>query len=279
MLRVIVPMVCLLGLVQASIGQTIFVNDFEASDLPVIAVGNNEPSSRHTPMPLGSTAATQGYYEYLPPGYETQGQEYPLLLFIHGLGENGDGDSQLNRVLANGPPRLINNESWQEDLPFVVLSPQRSGGGCTSSNEIRDFIDYALLNYDINPTRVYLTGLSCGAIGSWNYLGNNTNTQIAAMVPIAGNGNGAFNNAGCELATVPIWAFHGDNDGVVGVGGTTGPINNIAACQQPRPVDASMVIYPGVGHNSWRRTYDLSAGHDIYQWFLNFRNENAITIP
>ncbi|MFV0543627.1 MAG: hypothetical protein ACK5L8_08080 [Marinicella pacifica] len=40
-----------------------------------------------------------------------------------------------------------------------------------------------------------------------------------------------------------------------------------------------MVIYPGVGHNSWRRTYDLSAGHDIYHWLLNFRNKDAITIP
>ncbi len=257
----------------------IFVNDFETSDLPVIAAGNSETSGRHTAIPMGTTDANQGYYEYLPPGYELNDQEYPLLLFIHGLGENGDGDSQLDRVLANGPPRLINNDSWDETLPFVVLSPQRSGSGCTSSNQIRDFINYALANYDINPTRVYLTGLSCGAIGSWNYLANNTNTQIAAMVPIAGNGNGAFNNAGCDLGVVPIWAFHGDNDGTVGVGGTTGPINNILACQQPQPADVSMVIYPGVGHNSWRRTYDLSDGHDIYHWLLNFRNKNALTVP
>ncbi|VAW47092.1 hypothetical protein MNBD_GAMMA02-1729, partial [hydrothermal vent metagenome] len=184
---------------------------------------------------------------------------------------------------ANGPPRLINGDSWDEALPFVVLSPQRSGGGCTTSNEIRDFINYALVNYDLNPARVYLTGLSCGAIGSWNYLGNNTDTQIAAMVPIAGNGTGAFNNVGCDLGIVPIWAFHGDNDGTVGVGGTTGPINNILDCQIPQPADVSMVIYPGVGHNSWRRTYDLSdsssEGHDIYHWLLNFKNDEAIAVP
>ncbi len=258
---------------------SIFVSDFEASDLPVLAAGTSAPADRHTARPLNSTTADQGYYEYLPPGYGDSPQEYPLLLFIHGLGENGNGDSELDRVLANGPPRLINNNSWDESLPFVVLSPQHEGGGCTSSNEIRDFINFALMNYDINPTRVYLTGLSCGAIGSWGYLINNTNTQIAAMVPIAGNGTNAFNIAGCNLAPIPMWAFHGDADNRVGVNGTITPITGLQACTSPRPADISMVIYPGVGHNSWRRTYDLSAGHDIYQWLLNFRNEGVLALP
>ncbi|WP_395374516.1 hypothetical protein [Marinicella sp. W31] len=259
--------------------QAIFLSGFEASDLPVIPDTQENPSDRQVARPLGSTNAGQGYYEYLPPGYDQGTQEYPLLIFIHGLGENGNGDSELSRVLRNGPPKLINNNSWDNARPFVVLSPQRGGNGCTSSNQIRDFIDFALVEYDINPSRVYLTGLSCGAIGSWNYLGNNTNAQIAAVVPIAGIGNGAFNNAGCDLGLVPIWAFHGDSDPTVGVGGTINPINNILACTNPSPADVSMVIYPGVGHDSWSRTYDLSAGHDIYNWLLNYRNADAVAVP
>lgn len=43
-----------------------------------------------------------------------------------------------------------------------------------------------------------------------------------------------------------------------------------------------MVIYPGVGHDSWTRTYDLtdanSDGHDIYQWFLTHTN-NQVVVP
>ncbi len=268
----------LLLLLITTASHAIHVNGFEPSDLPVLSAATGQPADRHIARPLGSTAAAQGYYEYLPQGYGQSAQEYPLLLFIHGLGENGDGDSQLSRVLANGPPRLINNNSWDEGRPFVVLSPQRAGGGCTSSNQIRDFINFALVTYDINPARVYLTGLSCGAIGSWNYLGNNTNTQIAAMVPIAGNGNSAYNNAGCDLGLTPIWAFHGDADGTVGVGGTTNPINNILNCTNPPPADVSMVIYPGVGHNSWRRTYDLTAGYDMYTWLLNFRNTQSVAV-
>jgi poly(3-hydroxybutyrate) depolymerase len=241
-------------------------------DLPVLCDPTGFPSQRHQQRPLGSTAADQGFYEYLPPGYDQGNQDYPLLLFIHGLGENGDGDSQLGDLLSTGIPRLIADDDWSEDLPFVVLSPQNSLGGCTRASSIFDFIQFAKTTYRINPQRVYLTGLSCGAIGSWNYLAAHTNNQIAAVVPIAGNGNSAFNNAGCELNRVPIWAFHGDADSTVGVGGTTGPINNLLNCTDPAPIDTSMIIYPGVGHNSWQRTYDLSAGHDIYHWFLGHKN-------
>lgn len=249
--------------------QVLYSDGFELDDLPTIPPSQEAPSLRQTAVPLGSSTAGQGYYAYFPPGY-SETQEYPLLVFVHGLGENGDGDGQLSRVLANGPPRLINNDEWPNDRPFVVLSPQHSGGGCTTSSEIDTFIGHAMATYSLNPDRIYLTGLSCGAIGSWNYAGNFINSQVAAMVPIAGNGNGAFSNAGCALGDLPIWAFHGDADTVVGPSGTTTPINNLLQCD-PAPRDTRMTIYPGVGHNSWRRTYDLSAGHDIYQWMLTHR--------
>lgn len=254
---------------------------FEFSDdLPILIDGDGMPSSRHTGHPIGTTDSAQGYYEYLPQGYEADNQDYPLLVFIHGLGENGNGDSQLDDILATGIPNIIDQDGWDENLPFLVLSPQNSSGGCTGSNQIFNFINFAKENYRVNPNRVYLTGLSCGAIGSWNYLRNHTNEQIAAVVPIAGDGIGAFNGAGCELNRVPIWAFHGDNDSTVDVSGTTTPINNLLACTDPEPLDTSMVIYPGVGHNSWQRTYDLnhaqSDGHDIYQWFLSKKNLHVI---
>ena len=31
-----------------------------------------------------------------------------------------------------------------------------------------------------------------------------------------------------------------------------------------------MTIYPGVGHDSWTRTYDGSAGHDVFGWMLSY---------
>ncbi len=235
-------------------------------DLPP-GLPDGPSSERQTARPLGSTDATQGFHEYLPVGYGNTTQ-FPLLVFFHGVGENGNGDTELGKVLSNGPPRYIDRDQWPSDRPFIVLSPQHPGDGCHSPAEIRTFIEFAVSNYDVDESRIYLTGLSCGGIGLWNYLGQDTDTRAAAAVPIAGNGNSAWNNAGCELGKVAIWGFHGDADPTVPVNGTINPMNNIIACPMPPRKEAKLTIYPGVGHNSWSRTYDLSAGHDIYTWLL-----------
>ncbi len=229
-------------------------------------------SERQSAKYLGDTAAENGYYEYLPPGYG-DGTQRPLLVFWHGLGENGDGGmTTLPKVLNNGPPKLIKNNDWPSDRPFVVLSPQHAGGGCPSAVEIEKFMNFAVETYDVDPKRIYATGLSCGAIGLWSYLARDKGKVTVAAVPIAGNGKGPYNNAGCDLALTAIWGFHGDADGTVDVSGTTVPIDAILAdCPMPPRQEVKKTIYPGVGHNSWGRTYDLSAGHDIYAWLLSFQ--------
>lgn len=242
-----------------------------ADAAPPLDVGPVGPSStRQTARPLGTTTAANGFFEYLPPGYG-DGAPRPLLVYWHGIGENGNGTTELPSLLRNGPPGLVHTDSWPAERPFVVLSPQHSGGGCPSSSEIRDFIAFALDAYAVDPARVYLTGLSCGAIGSWNYLGENLDTQIVAMVPIAGDGRGAWSRSMCELGRVAIWAFHGDADDVVSPLGTTEPTTRLMDCPSPPRRDLRVTVYPGVGHNSWAETYDLSAGHDIYAWLLSQR--------
>ncbi|MDX2091281.1 MAG: hypothetical protein SFX73_25710 [Kofleriaceae bacterium] len=224
-------------------------------------------SARQVPRPLGTTSAANGYYEYLPPGYGN-GDSFPLLVFWHGLLEGGNGTTELSRVLGHGPPQLIANDQWPDARPFVVLSPQHGGGGCPTANEIHAFIAYAASAYQVDPQRLYLTGLSCGAIGSWDYLSTYLDEQIAAMVPVCGNGQGAWSNRGCDLGRVAIWAFHGDVDDIVPVAGSTTPLYGLAGCASPPRKDALLTLYQGVGHNSWTQTYDLSAGHDIYAWLL-----------
>lgn len=230
-------------------------------------------SDRLTVKPLGTVeGAGQGYWEYLPPGYGN-GAQYPLLMFYHGVGENGDGsEGALQSVLNTGLPALLKNDEWPESQPFVILSTQHPGGGCHSDAEISGMLAFAMASYDIDPKRVYITGLSCGAIGGWGYLGNHTNEVVAAAVLIAGDGNGAFGQAGCDLGVVPIWALHGDADNVVGVNGSINPIENLNECTDPAPVEAKITIYPGVGHNSWDMTYDPEGPNDIYSWMLGYEH-------
>jgi hypothetical protein len=45
------------------------------------------------------------------------------------------------------------------------------------------------------------------------------------------------------------------------------------ACPQPPRKDVRYTVYPGVDHDAWTRTYDLSAGNDIYAWLLMQRRQ------
>lgn len=63
------------------------------------------------------------FYLYLPNGYaENSEKEWPVLLFLHGNGERGDGKNDLDFVLMHGPLY----EAWvqKRNLPFIIISPQ-----------------------------------------------------------------------------------------------------------------------------------------------------------
>jgi predicted peptidase len=235
-------------------------------------VGDGPSQARQTARPIGMPYSKNGFWEYLPPGYG-DGTPRPLLVFWHGVGEDGAGTTaDLPKVLVHGPPKLINLNQWPATRPFVVLSPQHPGSGtCPTVMEIHDFLTFAIGAYAVDPARVYLTGLSCGALGSWSYLGQYLGQQVVAAVLIAGNSSLAYDamNAGCNVVNqVALWSFHGDADQSVPIAADTMGMNNFMACPMPRK-DAKYTIYPGVDHEgSWTRTYDLSSGNDIYAWML-----------
>lgn len=227
-------------------------------------------AATNTFRPIGHPYAGNGYIEYLPTSYSRQTKS-PLLIFFHGLNEDGDGTLRdLPKIQDWGPPALIIQRRWPEARPFVVLSPQHGPGGCPTAKEIHDFIQFAVATYNVDPKRVYLTGLSCGALGIDSYLETYGDQQIAAAVPIAGDSLGVWSMQGCRLArTVGLWVFHGDADNIVSIAGDNQALPRFQTCQPRR--DVEYTVYPGKGHiASWVITYDLSAGHDIYSWLLKF---------
>lgn len=245
------------------------------------------PSSEPTPSPAGNYVSTSfgrqalrpigtvdgaplGYVEYLPPEYGKQPS--PLLVFLHGSGESGAGDEASLAVLAHEAiPGLIGRNLWPDDRPFVVLAPQHAEDPpsyCMEADEIDAFLRFALAHYDIDPSRVYVTGLSCGAIGLWNYLGAHGDEVVAAAIPIAGYGIGAVALAGCGLGRVPIWAFHGSADESVFVRGDVYAITTLQACVGPAPADARLTVYPEAPHDVWTETYRART-FDIYTWLLS----------
>jgi predicted peptidase len=85
------------------------------------AVKASEPQLRRVSYHSARTGKERDYFVYLPPGH-ANGQSWPVMLFLHGNGERGDGKGELDYVLAHGP--LF--EAWcqKRDLPFIIISPQ-----------------------------------------------------------------------------------------------------------------------------------------------------------
>ena len=215
--------------------------------------------------------------EYLPPSYTVTGAKSPLLLFLHGSGESGAGDLLgLSKLEYSALPGMIYEDNWPDNRPFVVLAPQHDNSKapsfCMEATEIDSFLKFALQHYNIDPTRVYVTGLSCGAIGLWNYLDAYDGGTIAAAVPIAGNGLQAIIDHGCELGKVPIWAFHGGIDPNVPIETEVFPMTTLEHCSSPAAVDAKLTVFPLSSHDVWTRTYTMDDGYDIYSWMLSHHN-------
>lgn len=83
----------------------------------------NAPELRTHEVQSTLDAQPRRYYIYTPRGYDASStEEWPLLLFLHGDGERGNGQNELPFVLKHGP--LF--EAWiqQQDLPFLIVSPQ-----------------------------------------------------------------------------------------------------------------------------------------------------------
>ena len=210
----------------------------------------------------------------------------------------------MSNLLWAGIPKYIDVGGWSTDRPFVVLSPQHVepapgfpfspscdgqpfGGSCnmqvqhdrdnaspafcTTPDEVHDFIDFAVAHYNVDPSRVYLTGLSCGAFGIWEYLAKyQGELQAAAAVPIAGDGRPGSAPSYCGLGSTPIWAFHGAFDDVVDPLGSIEPMTALAECPGVPAEEAKLTVYPDRDHNSWDPAYAGAYGDDIYAWMLGF---------
>ena len=267
-----------------------------------VAVPATKASERQLKKSFTSLDGTLAvwYWEYLPADYASSGKTYPLIVFFHGAGETGAADgSQLDTVKRHGPPKLIaaNNEMCF-DMPagrecFIVVSPQNSRGWW-DGNDTAGMLAHAIKTYRVDPKRIYVTGLSMGGGAAWSLAtasvaGSSPKaswaSQIAALVPIAGAADPKGANSGICNAMVagnlPVFAFHGTADTTVLPALSQGWVDKLNkattadgySCANAVNPAAKLTLYPGVGHDSWTRTYDpatqVETGRNIYQWMLS----------
>jgi len=237
-----------------------------------------------------------GFLEFRPSDYGSQ--KHPLIIFLHGIGERGNGTSQINAVTANAIPNLCARGASMrftvggQTSSFVVLSPQLSTQyGYWPTFYVKEMINYAKANLQIDPDRIYITGLSLGGGGVWRVITETQNWDysfdagIAAVAPVCGtqeeNDYDFCNTIGANH--LPIWAFHSMDDGTVGVGATQHAEILAKNCGvTPAPI---FTYYQSGGHGgAWINAYDtghitrtiningllsnFTASPNLYEWFL-----------
>lgn len=97
----------------------------------------------------------------------TRARQSATRLRTHRVGVDATADTGSAEAGADrdASTDLVDMGGSENDRPFIVLSPQHSGGGSPSANEMHNLTAYASVDYDVDVQRLYLTGLSCGAIG------------------------------------------------------------------------------------------------------------------
>jgi predicted peptidase len=200
------------------------------------------------------------YLLFLPQGYKKgDPKRWPLMLFLHGAGERG---TNLNKVAVHGPPKIVKT---RPDFPFIVVSPQCPNGEIWDNDVLLSLLDEVIGDYQVDATRVYLTGLSMGGFGTWN-LGLTYPERFAAIAPICGGGDTlkillADPKKLTALKTLPIWVFHGGKDPVVNPEESERMIKALKGIGNI----ARFTLYPEAGHDSWTEAYNTQ---ELYDWFL-----------
>lgn len=201
-------------------------------------------------------AGNYPYQLFLPRGYSAdRAKRWPLLIFLHGSGERGD---DVAKVKVHGPPKIADRDPG---FPFVTVSPLLGADQDWDIAKLDALLDHVVKRLRIDPTRIYLTGLSRGGHASWRWTIAEPK-RFAAVAPVAGRGNAG---EACRLMDLPVWAFHGDRDDVVPPEGSFAMARAIRACGGR---NVRLTIYPDLGHNAWDPAYDDPA---LYAWLLEHR--------
>jgi polyhydroxybutyrate depolymerase len=179
------------------------------------AISTTQAQLTNKTLNVGSASRT--YKQYLPSGLDPGSESVSVIIALHGLGgTNADIVSTgLNdiadtaRIIVFYPQGLVNNygqTSWNNG---TLLS--------TTSNDIgfmSQLMDTAILNYNADPSRVYVTGFSMGSIMSY-HLACTMNDRVAAIGCMSGTMSTSDINTCAPAYVTPVIHFHGTADGTV----------------------------------------------------------------
>ena len=199
------------------------------------------------------------YRLFVPDGYEKM-QPLPVVLFLHGIDENGTDSEHVN---VNNDLLVNLTENFYSQFPAIIIAPQAPlyfawGPGLLTA--IIDEIERIQDKYGADKNRLYVTGQSMGGNGVWLMLAMFPD-KIAAAVPLSAGGDSEQVE---KFKHVPIWVFHGADDDICP------PEQSLIIVNALKNVGGNVKYteFPSVGHESWVQAY---AKKELYEWMFSQR--------
>lgn len=239
---------------------------------------------------------------WVPDDYKETTAKYPLIIYLHGKGENGDNLDDINRMTLTGLPMLIAQGFSPygtvngQKTNFLVLSPQntKSAGWSFGYQQIKFMLQDVMSRYRVDADRIYITGISAGGWGVWTTITDDTGfcKKIAAVLPVSAAPVEASRYAKILNAAkfnIPVWSICGTDDAFWG--SEVEYINNINAASPGFQAKLTGIKQGTHSPDVWNRVYDPEwkiNGLNIYDWLLeqkrgmlinntNAKAENSIT--
>ena len=201
----------------------------------------------------------------LPAGHDPAKEKLPVILFLHGAGEAGDGSAaSLEKVYTHGVPKYFGADADFGGLRAVTVSPQCPSGLIWDqiTLQLMAYLDAALAAFGGDPARVAVTGISMGGFGTWNLLTTYPD-RFCRAAPICGGGVPWRVNG--SLKDKPIRVYHSVDDPSVPY------LCSLLMVQRAEAAGAAVefVTYCGEGHGCWDRAYETT---DLLRWLAGAEN-------
>jgi predicted peptidase len=233
-----------------------------------------------TAPPLWSAVYTSinsdvaGFWQGVPARYTLTTKKYPLIVFIHGIGELG---TTLSNINCCGLPQHIYHKTFPANFnigganySFIVIAPQFKVR--PSAAQVQSVIDFAKRRWRIDAARVYVTGLSMGGGSTWDWsvvYGQNA----AAIVPVCAGTKPTITMATSVASkNLPIWGLYSTRDELVPEQWGIDFFNWIDAKNPAYAWQTKLTLWTDANHvQTWTRAFNPAtkiAGYNIYQWML-----------
>lgn len=137
----------------------------------------------------------------------------PVILYLHGVGERGNGGEELSKVLFGlDSLKKRNEEPFNE---FIIAAPQCLPDYYWHSphvmHALEELVNKIVEHEKIDENRIYLTGFSMGGIGVMELAMKHPN-RFAVIAPVCGKCENINNINKIIDAKTPIWVIYAEND-------------------------------------------------------------------